>query len=107
MSQNISVFNLRPGGINSALNVTAAGVVAARPGCLSRILVQAPGNAGSLTLNDCLTTGAAAAGNQILSLLYSSLTAGQVITLEWPCLVGIVVSVVPSGGSPIFSISYF
>ena len=108
MSQNIQVFNLRPGGTSSLLDITAAQVVFARPGCLVRILVQAPGTAGALTLNDNTQTGGSnVAANQIMSWAFGSMVAGQVIELNWPCLNGLVVSAVPSAGSPVFAISYF
>lgn len=95
-----------PGGTQSALNLTAAQVVKATPGRLIKLLVVAPGSAGSLTVNDCATTGAAAATNEILTIAFGSLSIGQVIALDWPCSVGIVVSLVPSAGSPQFSISF-
>ena len=101
------VASVQPGGISNKFNVTAAGVVKATPGTLYRIVVQAPGTtSGSLVLNDCATTGAAAASNQIISLLYSAMSIGQIFELEWPCLVGIVVSAVPTAGSPIYTLSY-
>jgi hypothetical protein len=75
------------GGVLSALNITAATVVKATPGRLVRINVLVAGStAGSA--NDCATTGTAAIGNQIAAIPAS---VGQV-GLEWPCLVGIVVT---------------
>jgi hypothetical protein len=95
------------GGNSSALQVTAAAVIKATPGRLAKITVVAPGTtSGALTVNDCATTGAASAANQIVSIPFGSLTAGQVIALDWPCQVGIVVSAVPGGGSPQYSISF-
>lgn len=94
-----------PGGVSASLNVTAAGVVKPTAGVLARILVNAPGSAGNLTLNDVATTGAAAAANQILTIAFGSLTVGQVISLEWPCGTGIVVSSVPTGGAVSISFS--
>lgn len=93
-----------PGGISAALNVTAAAVIKGVSGVLVRILVNAPGTAGNLTVNDVATTGGAAAANQILTIAFGSLTVGQVIALEWPCGTGIVVSAVTTGGA--FAISY-
>ena len=104
MLQNAAVFNRYPGGFSSAY-VVAAQVVKAAPGTLCRIVVVAPGTGGALTVNDCLTVGAAAADNAILSVPFGSLTGGQIFTLLWPCLVGIVVSALPSGGGAV-SISY-
>ena len=95
------------GGNASKLNITAAVVVKATPGRLSRIVVVAPGStSGALTVNDCATTGAAAASNVVCSVPYGSLTAGQVIDLDFPCAVGIVVSAVPGAGSPVFAVAY-
>jgi hypothetical protein len=95
------------GGLSSSLNITAAKVVKATPGRIARVVVSAPGTtSGALTLNDCATTGAAAAANQILSIPFGSMTSGQVINLDFPCAVGIVVSAVPGAGSPIYAISY-
>lgn len=93
----IAVFSQWLGGSNTALNVAAAQVVKGKPGTLYRILIQAVGTSGTLTINDCATTGAAAAGNQILTLLTANLTVGQVITLDWPCLTGIVISACSGG----------
>lgn len=91
----------------SKLNITAAVVVKAAPGRLCKIIVSAPGTtSGALTLNDCTTTGAAAAANQIISIPFANLTAGQVISLDIPCKNGIVVSAVPGGGSPVYAVAY-
>ena len=94
------------GGLKSALNVTAAAVIKATAGRCVRIVVIAPGSAGSLTLNDCATTGAATTANEIYTIGYAALSAGQVINLDWPCATGVVVSAVPSAGSPQFVLSY-
>jgi hypothetical protein len=85
-----------PGGSYAALNVTAAAVVKAAPGLLYRINVAAAGSAGSLTINDCATTGAATTANEIISIPFGSLPV--TIPLAWPCASGIVVSAVPTGG---------
>jgi hypothetical protein len=66
--------------------------------------VQAPGSAGNLTLNDCATVGAAAAANQVISLAFGSLTAGQQLWLDFPMAAGITVSAIPTGG--VVSIAY-
>jgi hypothetical protein len=101
------MIQTRTGGVQSALNVTAAAVIKAAPGALVSILVLAPGTtSGSLTINDCLTTGAAASTNVLWTALYTALTVGQVITLNFPALVGIVVSAVPTAGSPNYNIFF-
>lgn len=79
--------------------IAAAANLLTGSGTLVSIIVVAPGSAGSLTLNDCATTGAAAAGNQILSVAFGDLTAGQVITVFYPYKTGLTVSAVTTGGS--------
>jgi hypothetical protein len=74
------------GGNSSAYNITAAQVVKATRGVCVKISCI---TAGSLTLNDCAVLGNAAISNEFFS---GSLTAGQVIELNWPCGTGITVS---------------
>ena len=93
----------------SALNVTAAEVVATPATRLAKIVVVDPGTTGgAFTINDCATTGAASAANTIWSVPYNGtgVVKGAVFTLDWPITIGIVVSAVPSGGTPILAISY-
>lgn len=97
------------GGVSRTLNMTAAAVIKATPGRLARIVVIAPGTtSGAWTLNDCATTGAAAAANVIYTMAYNATAnvAGAVITLDWPCTTGIVLSAVPGAGSPILAVSW-
>ena len=97
------------GGQASKLNQTAAAVIKATPGTLHKIVIVAPGStSGAFTFNDCATTGAATAANEIFTIAYNATAnvAGLVINLDWPCAVGIVCSAVPGGGSPIFNASY-
>jgi hypothetical protein len=75
-----------PGGNTALLNATAAVVVKALPGIVQTLSCTA---AGSFTINDCATTGTAAATNVIWS---GALTLGQTVKLEWPCGTGITVS---------------
>lgn len=84
-------------GTSSSLNITAAAVVKAAPGRLVQINVLVAGAAG--TANDCLTTAAAAAANQICTIP----AAVGVIKLQWPCATGIVI--VP-GAAQVLSVSY-
>lgn len=84
-------------GVSSALNLSASTVVKAGPGRLVRVNVITAGAAG--TINDCLTTGAAAAGNEIAVI---PATVGTYV-FDWPCLVGIVY--VP-GSAQVVSISF-
>lgn len=50
-----------------AMNITAATVVKAAPGRTVKIAVIVAGSAAG-TLNDCLTTGAAAAANELAAI---------------------------------------
>lgn len=74
------------GGLSAAYNVAATGVIKGAPGVLARISCA---TAGSITVNDAISTGSSAITNQIWS---GSLTAGQVVELDWPCAAGITVS---------------
>ncbi|HLZ84879.1 MAG TPA: hypothetical protein VKQ54_15050 [Caulobacteraceae bacterium] len=80
-------------GLSSALNLTAATVVKASPGRLVRINVIVAGAAG--TANDCTTTGAAVAANEIAVIP----AAVGPLLLDWPCAAGIVVA--PGAGQTI------
>lgn len=93
----INVAEGYPGGASAALNVTAAAVLKAAPGVCVRISVITAGSAGTLAINDCTTTGAAATANQFYNGLNASLTQGAVVELDWPCGSGITVSAVPTG----------
>ena len=55
-------------------------------------------------MNDCATTGAAAIGNQIISLAFGNLTLGTQILLDWPLDLGLVISSVGTGG--VYAVSY-
>lgn len=95
------------GGKSSLLNVTAAAVVKASAGRAGKLIVIAPGSgSGSLTLNDCATTGAATTANQIYTIGYAALSVGLVVDLDFPVANGLVVSAVPGAGSPQFAISF-
>jgi hypothetical protein len=59
---------------------------------------------GAFTLNDCATLDTTAAANTIFRLPFGA-TAGTIYDLDWPCLVGIVLSVVPDG-MPILAVSF-
>jgi len=87
--------------VTQSKKVTAAEVVKAVGGTLVSIIVDNPGSGGALTLNDVATVGGAGSGNQILSVPFGNLTAGQVMTIFYPAKTGIVVSAVPSGGGAV------
>lgn len=81
----------------SQLNLAASTVVKAGPGRLMKVSVNVAGAVG--TVNDCLTTGAAAAANQIGVIP----AVVGVYTFDWPCLTGIVY--VP-GAAQVVSVTY-
>lgn len=85
-------------------DVHATGVLKATPGVLVSVIVVTAGSAGSLTFNNCATTGDAATANEIITIAFGSLTVGQVITLNFPCNVGIVLSAITTGG--VFSVTF-
>jgi hypothetical protein len=114
MAQNAPASSIQAGGANlvttggsfSKLNVTAAVVIKATPGRLCKVIVNGTvGTGATYTFNDCATVGAAAASNQIV-VLSGTTAVGSPITLDWPCTVGIVLSVFATGGAPILSVSY-
>lgn len=94
-------------GAKSALNQTATGVIKTGPGVAGKLIIVSPGTtSGALTLNDSATVGGAAASNTIFSMAFGSLAAGQTYDLNFPFTNGLVISAVPGGGTPIYSISY-
>lgn len=90
-------------GSVSKLNITAATVVKATSGRLVRIVIGTAPTAGTLSANDCSTTGAVASANQILSVAFGSVVAGSSIVLDWPCATGIVVN---PGTGGVISVSF-
>lgn len=97
MSQN--ALGPLPGGNNSQLNITAATAVKATPGTLVRISVNTAGSAAG-SANDCAAVGSVASANEICAIP----NAVGVITLEWPCKTGIVITP-PTGGAVSVSFS--
>lgn len=82
----------RPGGSQSALNVSAPTVVKATPGTLVRITVLTAATAGTFGAYDAATTGSAATANAIVQYASGYPAVGSVIYLQWPCNTGIVVN---------------
>lgn len=81
-----------PGGISAAYGITAAAVITSGPAVACTLTCQVP---GSIVLNDNNATGGSnSISNQIISV---SMTAGQVIKLNWSCATGITASSVTSG----------
>lgn len=76
-----------PDAPTSRFNISVATVVKATPGTVLRFNVVTAGTTAG-TINDCATTGAAAAANAIATIPE---VVGPV-ALEWPCAVGIVVT---------------
>lgn len=85
-------------GLLSKLNVTTASVVKTGAGRVVRVLSI---SATSFTLNDCLTTSAAAASNEVYTS--GTIAAGAIITLDFPLTTGLVVSAIAGGA---IAISY-
>jgi hypothetical protein len=82
----------------TALNLAASTVVKAGPGRLIKVSVITAGSTPG-TVNDCLTTGAAAAANQIGTIPN---TVGTYV-FDWPCLTGIVYVL---GTAQVVAVSY-
>ena len=94
------------GDTKSTLAVAAASIIKATPGRLARIIINGVvGTGGALTLNDCATVGAAAAGNVVYTTV-GTIPVGTVVNLDWPFQTGIVVSAVPTGGTVSIAISW-
>ena len=92
MPQNLGP---RPGGNASKLNVTAATVIKATPGTVYNVNVIVAGSTAG-TVNDCATTGAAAAANQIATIPNA---VGNYEVGPFPTFTGIVV--VPGTGQTV------
>lgn len=85
-------------GMDTRLNITAATVVKAAPGRVARVSVIVAGSAAG-SVNNALTTGAAAASNQLFVVPN---TAGSYV-IDMYCSTGIVV--VPGTGQTL-AVSY-
>ena len=83
---------------SATYNITAATVVKATPGKIAKISVIVAGSAAG-SANNCITTGAAAVGNQVAAIP----AAVGVIDVNWPCSAGI--TIVPGTGQTI-AVSY-
>jgi hypothetical protein len=97
----------------TSLNIAAQAVIATVPAAVAgapavsppiklvRVVVNTAGGTAG-TINDCTTTGAAAAGNLVLTIPTTA-TAGTVFTMEWPFFAGLCVT---PGTSGVLSISW-
>jgi hypothetical protein len=87
-----------PAGSSNRYNITSATLVKASAGRVVRVSVIVAGSTAG-TVNDCATTGAAAASNQVATI---PATVG-VLSLDWPCATGLVL--VPGTGQTL-AVSY-
>jgi hypothetical protein len=90
----VNTVNTTP-ALSTTLNITAATAVKAAAGLVGTVCVVVKGT-GNGTLNDCATTGAAAASNAFFAL---DDTATSATVLNFPTSTGIVV--VPGAGQTI------
>lgn len=86
-----------PAGHSVAFNVAAPAVIKAAPGRCVRLIVLAAGTAGSWTVNDCATTGAAATANELFTVIGTT-AAGTIFDIDAPLAAGLTVSAVGTGG---------
>lgn len=85
-------------GSTSKLNLVAgATLVKAGSGRICKVIVTGTASAGALAVNDCVSVAAVAnPANELISIPFGSVTNGQILVLDFPCLAGIVVTV-PTG----------
>lgn len=82
----------RPGGSQSALNVSVPTAVKTSSGTLVRITVLTAATGGTFGAYDTAAPGTAAAANAIVQYASGYPAVGSVIYLQWPCNTGIVVN---------------
>jgi hypothetical protein len=87
---------------SSDLNIVASQAVKATPGRIGKVVVNTAIATAAATINDCPTTGAAGAGNTILTIPIGTV-AGTFYSLDWPCLSGITAII---GGTGALAISF-
>ena len=88
----------RPGGVASALNISAASVIKATPGTIYRVNVITAGTAPGAVYDATSTTG-----NTIADEIAPIPNTAGIYYLEWPCLNGIVVA---PGTGQVVAVSY-
>lgn len=88
-------------GLSAALNIIAAKNVKVGAGRAVRLIIITQGSAGNWTLNDCATTGAATAANELFTVAEANAAAGSVFTIDAPVSVGLTVSAVATGGQAV------
>ncbi|WP_230676356.1 hypothetical protein [Burkholderia gladioli] len=84
-------------GSTNKLNVSTITAVKAAPGRVCKVTVITAATAGNFAVYDVATTGAAATANAIIKYTASWPAVGTVISLDFPCLAGIVVDPGTSG----------
>jgi VCBS repeat-containing protein len=94
VNNTVNTVNTTP-ALSTTLNITAATLVKAGAGTVGTVCVVVKGT-GNGTLNDCATTGAAAASNAFFAL---DDTATSATVLNFPTSLGIVVT--PGAGQTI------
>lgn len=99
MLQSYIVHDPFPGGTQSKLGVSAAGLIVAGHFSCGQIMVTTAGTAGNLVLNDVATLAGVASGNQVASIAYNAtqLSLNVPYTFRWPFMKGIVISAMPTG----------
>lgn len=86
------------GGTTTVLGLSAPAVIKATAGKLEVVMpVSASSSTGLLTFNDATSVANASASNIIFSIAASALVAYTALTIDWPCVNGIVCS--SAGGS--------
>lgn len=93
------------GGFKTALNLTAAAVLKVGAGRLEKVIVNGQGTASAFTLNDSATVAGAAAAN-VLAVIPFGKAVGSAIDLDLPFTNGLVLSAVPTGGTPSLAASF-
>ena len=88
-------------GSTNVLNNTGTFLDKGSPGRICKINVVG-GTAAARVVNDVATTGGVATGNIVASLTSAQTAVGTVISLDFPCLAGIVVQ----AGTAVVAVSF-
>jgi hypothetical protein len=88
-----------PAGTANKLNISGPTVIKAAAGYTTMVVVSGVGSVNPLTINDCATTGAASAANQVMSIPFGAFTgtASVILPLGFVFTTGITISAVPTG----------
>lgn len=96
-SGNLLVGN----GSMNKLNQTGTFLVKGSPGRICKIIAVS-GTAAALTVNDVATTGDVATANIVVTFTSAQMAAGSILSLDFPCLAGIVVQ----AGTNVVAVSF-